>query len=390
MINGLASGFRKIGHDALALKEPLSELEAREICIHHQADVLLEVNHARSPNVSLPRGVRHVSWFQDPITEDMFSGVHSDDIIYAITDTSDIPLEVGGKCKTGFLYLAVNDDTIEKAGIVGPRVDFCLNGYIPRPFSENGLPVWQDLVLKLCARQGVSKLKKRRWLAKLYHDVVFRRSQSVELVSILRYVIEQQYHPLRGQLDMVKLAGEMRFALGPQLNGAMSDFSLIMFAREYPRLLDRVTLIDAVRTVSESIELYGPHWDAHPRFVKYYRGILESQAELYDVYRRAEITLANNTHGLGLHSRTLECMAVGGFVLTHRSDADHRPGGIKTSFEPGVHYGEFTPENLTDQAARWLRDAPARRRAGAKAERIVHERHLWRHRAQQIVDDLNR
>ena len=83
-------------------------------------------------------------------------------------------------------------------------------------------------------------------------------------------------------------------------------------------------------------------------------------------------------------------MAVGGFVFTHESPHDNKPGGMLTSFEPGVHYGVFTPESLHEEAHRWLADEAGRRRVGQQAAAIVRERHRWHHRAQQILDDLRK
>jgi len=128
----------------------------------------------------------------------------------------------------------------------------------------------------------------------------------------------------------------------------------------------------------------------HPEFSPYAKGVVDTQDGLLDVYRRSRINLANNTHGLGLHSRTLECMAVGGFVLTHESPHDSKPGGMLTSFEPSVHYGAFTPENLHEEAHRWLADDARRRQVGQQAATIIRQRHCWYHRAQQILDDLGK
>ncbi|NVO04858.1 MAG: glycosyltransferase family 1 protein [Rhodoferax sp.] len=166
--------------------------------------------------------------------------------------------------------------------------------------------------------------------------------------------------------------------------------SVNYFAREYPRFLDRKMLIQLALQVSRSLELYGPGWNMHPEFRPYTKGIIDTQIELLDVYSRTRITLANNTHGLGLHSRTLECMAVGGFVLTHKSPHDFKPGGMQTSFEPNVHYGVFTPDTFQQEAQRWLTDDVGRVKVGQRAAAIIRQKHCWHHRAQQILDDLDK
>ena len=83
-------------------------------------------------------------------------------------------------------------------------------------------------------------------------------------------------------------------------------------------------------------------------------------------------------------------MATGNFLLMHESPNDTKAGGMLTAFEPGVHYGSYTPENFTEQASRWLRDDKERTQAGIRAQEVIRDRHCWHHRARQIVDDLNR
>lgn len=83
-------------------------------------------------------------------------------------------------------------------------------------------------------------------------------------------------------------------------------------------------------------------------------------------------------------------MAVGGFVLTHESPHDYKPGGMQTTFEPGVHYGVFTPENMQQEARRWLADDIGRVQVGQGAAAVIRQKHCWHHRAQQILHDLEK
>ena len=155
-------------------------------------------------------------------------------------------------------------------------------------------------------------------------------------------------------------------------------------------MLERAALVRATLKLSRSLELYGTSWDKYSEFQAYYRGMVEDPYVLLSIFQRSRINLANNTHGLGLHSRTLECMAVGGFIFTHTSPHDDKPGGMLTSFDPDIHYGVYTPETFQENAKRWLKDASGRKRAGELAAMVIREKHMWSHRAQQIVDDLKR
>jgi hypothetical protein len=232
--------------------------------------------------------------------------------------------------------------------------------------------------------------------------------------------VQEVYCPLSGALDIHELAAAICRNMAPYQNGWTNtkhrvqswlfamlqrislhsgrdlkflppyERSINYFTREYPRQLDRVLLIEKMLEISDSLELYGPGWDRHPNFRPYAKGVVDTQEELLDVYSRSRINLANNTHGLGLHSRTLECMAVGGFIFTHESPHDNKPGGMLTSFKPGTHYGSFTPENLHEEALRWLMEDKKRIQAGLRAAEVVRDQHGWHHRAIQICKDLQK
>lgn len=439
MVSGLAAGFHVIGHQALALPAPISAVDLEKQCRELSIDVVIQVNRTRHPEVTLPSKVRYISWFQDvfPETTKHFAeGFRDSDILYALGDAGVLGLDAQLPCYVGSLVSGVDKAVIDYSkGITSDPVDFSLCGFIPSPpllATRNLRKDTLDLIRLnplLGARRAAAIM--RRILLGYY---LVPRLQNAALITMMD-TVRGNYRPLRGELDIHKLTQTMRdataiyegmssgdgqyriggiftelknyarhFVGGHRLKKgrthqktipdfqALSPFekSINYFAREYPRLLDREALINGILQISSSLELYGPGWDMHPVFNPYAKGIIDTQDGLLDVYRRSRINLANNTHGLGLHSRTLECMAVGGFVLTHESPHDNKPGGMLTSFEPGVHYGAFTPDNLHDDARRWLADEAVRKRVGQQAAAIVRGRHCWHHRARQILDDLKK
>lgn len=430
MVAGLAAALRAIGHEAHALQSPMGEIEAAPLCQQLDIDVLIQVNRFRPTYEPLPAKVRHVAWFQDifPATPDA-SEFHAGDIVYTLGDPGVLGLGVTPPCLVGTLLTGVDEAGLstalsrQRTGLKKP-IDFSLCGYIPPPTELRHNPRL-DLLWHIQDRVRPLPLIGRSLPMRLFWQVFFRRIRGhvpYAISSALRSAAECLYRPLCGELDIHALASAMRDIIAPILVqqtqirrprpsesrrgrlslflapyeeitfGAQPEIDALInhFAREYPRLLDRRCLVQSALAVSDSIELYGEGWQKHPEFRPYYKGFLSVQNKLYDVYRRTRLNLANNTHGLGLHSRTLECMAVGGFIFTHASPNDRKPGGIETSFEPGVHYGVYTPETFADDARYWLANENARVQAGAKAAEIIREKHLWRHRAAQIVADLKR
>lgn len=432
MVNGLAAGFHDIGHEALALPAPISAVDLEKQCRELSIDVVIQVNRTRHPEVALPSKVRYISWFQDvfPETTKHFAERFRDsDILYALGDAGVLGLDAQLPCYVGSLVSGVDQSVIDYPQDAPPDcVDFSLCGFIPTPPLISTRSMRKDIMDLTRLNPLLGARRAAAIMRRIILGYYLRPHIQNTVLMAMMDTVRGNYRPLRGELDIHELTRAIREATAaygswPE-DGVLSrlkryarylagggrgkadrthhdripefrtlttfEKSLNYFVREYPRLLDREALINNALQVSGSLKLFGQGWDMHPEFRHYARGIIDTQEGLLDVYRRSRINLANNTHGLGLHSRTLECMAVGGFVFTHESPHDNKPGGMLTSFEPGVHYGVFTPENLHEEAHRWLADEAGRRRVGQQAAAIVRERHRWHHRAQQILDDLRK
>jgi len=430
MVSGLAAGFQELGHEAVALGSPLSAEPLARIAEQTRADVVLQINRFRPQDPPLAPNVRHIAWFQD-VFPDTSAGVtpseREGDIVYALGDARVLGLKAKIPCFVGSLVTGVDSALMGvKRASSTPAVDFSLCGYIPPPltFQPN---IKSDLLWYLNDLVDRLPLVGDSWIFRHVRFRLLRRYLNREyvpyvLATSLRELTAATYRPLRGELDIDALADMLRAAARPYVSWRSSkraglghwsrqgrlgrllapyrtsgadqrmpvDSLINGLTREYPRLLDRVALIGAALGVSDSLELYGPGWDSHDAFRPYHKGVASDPYALLSIFQRSRINLANNTHGLGLHSRTLECMAVRGFIFMHRSPHDEKPGGMLTSFEPDVHYGAYTPETFRDEAQRWLKDKAARGKAGERAAKVIKAKHLWRHRAEQILGDLKR
>lgn len=451
MVKELAGGFNSIGHYGAASSTPLLPIEIAKMCESMHIDVVLQINRTRDPDVPLPPNVRHIAWFQDvyPETLDGFAETFRDsDILYSLGDPGVLGLNVQMPCYVSSLFTGVDQTTLDfKRHGIQKDLDFSLCGGLPHPVKlepdiRTDMLWYLDMMIRNVPLMGKSRAV---WLMR---KLLFRNRLPVDyvpystLLAIAR-IVENFYRPLRGELDIHMLANAMlqqanlfedAFAEIPAASSSRHPGKLAMllkphtskfigrgslkarlvrylagestffqpsttsptrkaisyFSQSYPRIMDRIALVEAASKVSDSLELYGPGLSSHEFAQPYFKGVIDKQDELLRVYCRSKINLSNNTHGLGLHSRTLECMAVGGFIFMHESPHDNKMGGMLTSFEPGVHYGSYTPENFTEEAARWLKDDSGRMRVGMRAESVIRDRHCWHHRAQQIIDDLNR
>jgi len=407
MVEGLATALRECGQYTVALQQPLRESETAARCAALGADVLLQINRVPPVDPPLPARTRHIAWFQDvfPATAREIAGrVRSADIVYTLGDAKVLGLDGALPCRVGCLLTGIDEKVWTAAGgHARPSVDFSLCGYIPPP-SRLSHSALADLAWHVAGRcedpLPASPPLRFRALRFLLRRGSVPRIAASALREATR-VIERLYRPLRGELDVrrlsvaaceavdVALSATNRRSLSPEQRSALS-FCLDNLVRERPRMVDRLALVRLALDVSSSLSLYGRGWNLHAISRSRYKGFLSSPSELAAVYHGSRINLGNNTHGLGLHSRTFECMAVGGLIFMHASANDEKPGGMLTAFEPGVHFGQYTPDDFAEEAARWLHDETRRIEAGVRAAALVRANHTWHHRALQILSDLER
>ncbi len=434
MVEGLKRGFESIGYSAAAIAHPMSGEALIELCKSQNFNVVIQVNGIK-PAIDFPTNIRYVSWIQDVFLDTasliIASPIRDGDILYTLGDPGLLGLNLPEDYFTSTLFTGVSQELLnyrhpDSCGVI----DFSLCGYIPKKVTiENSL---KKLIL---------------WhLDRLIASVPIIRNYSVVQEALLNPVaiikmhdfVCAAYEPLTGSLDINYLERSLRDytkkysdlrnkhnkrkiltpfflrnilseyieilnfsgaanlgkydrAILRKVGSSAYDRTVNYFSQSFPRMIDRITLADLALLVSSSFEIYGSeNWLGFPEFKKYYRGNIFDLNGLINVYKKSKINLSNNTHGLGIHSRVLECMAVGGFIFNHESPNDNTAGGMLTEFEPGVHFGQYSIINFAEESQKWLRDDASRMLVGENAKKIISKNHLWRHRAEKIINDLSR
>ncbi len=163
--------------------------------------------------------------------------------------------------------------------------------------------------------------------------------------------------------------------------------ALFLFDDVLYRIKERCAGADAMLSVSKETRFFGtPGWALWPAYAPYYGGEITDPRDLAAVYRASRL----NVHRTGwpYHFRTLEAMGCGGVVMINRVrhlDVERR---FHADFVPGEHYIEYEPEAFAEVARQALRDAGDRSRIAEAAARRIVENHTWRHRAMQIIADI--
>src|SRR5690242_1866023 len=132
---GLVRALRAAGHEVYFPRRPLDGYEAAHLCLDLGIDVFFALNRARAPD--LPARVRHIAWFQDPprIPADIANRVQTSDIVYWITTQKPGEPGVDGKCKTGYLFLAIDEKLLDSFVPPGAQtLDFSYCGTMVPPF----------------------------------------------------------------------------------------------------------------------------------------------------------------------------------------------------------------------------------------------------------------
>jgi Glycosyl transferases group 1 len=415
---GLVRALRAAGHETYFPARALDGFETGPLCRELGVDVLFQLNRGRP--YDLPKNVRHVAWFQDQpaIPLDISDRVQSSDLIYRLIPRKEYEPDAKGRCFEGYLALAVDEAMIDS--YVPPErktVDFSFCGTMVPPFAYPASPEktrlrlgWRGMVLDFYLRYLTTSFATKPMgarIAKMVRVASNERLPKPEMAARIRLSLVLTNEMMRALVNTAELLNEpfignwnpdllvrkMQEIVSPRLPPLNSQMTTALrslyesLAIEVPRQMERFVLIENILHITDSVELYGAHWDTHPMFAPYHKGTVTGPQALFQAYGRSRVNGANTLRSI-LHRRILECMGIGEFLFINASINDRDPGGLQTYFEPGTHYGEYTPNNVQEEALRWIKDDGRRKEVGRRAATAVREKHLWRHRAEQILVDL--
>ncbi len=353
MAHGLGRALTEAGHSY-----ELMPTDGYDIAEADCYDIVLGINRPRPEE--LPASVPYIAWVQDyrPMEAPDYAGqARGNDIIYTIGSEIWIGLNNTGPQYRGSLLTGVDQGLLN--GTNGHcDLDFSICGYITMPLTKVDMP----LLERRCLKEA-----------------------------------ERLYRPLTGSSNAFLMAEQLKKFVEqlvatekiPEEDQEMLRKCCNWMSIEYPRYIDRLRIAQLAYFVSSNCGFYGVNWQKYYQFGKCVFAPIKDENKLHDVYRRSRVNLHNNWNGFGLHSRVLEAMAVGGFIMAHSCADPQAPGRITADFEPDVHFGQYTPDNFVERAKYWLQDGEARNKAITESRKIVADKHLWKHRAQQILHDLN-
>jgi len=391
MVASLSKGFQNLGYEAYSASETIDGENLRNRCIDFKFNVIIHVNGVRDRNYPLPKSVKYISWYQDVFIDTqkkIIHGLDAEDILYTISDAKILGIHSLPDCRHEILLSGVDSNIGNFKNTGHLKNDISIVGFIPENLEKDTF-YYIEKLKKINGYEIYPKLKK--YSRKLISNILFG-TKSIEL--IMKEIVEKNYEPLTGSLDIKKLESIIRneVSISAQTQNNSFEDRLNFYVQTYPRKIDREVLAKAAIRASKKISLYGPNWSSYSDFKKFDKGFIDSQEKLLSVYQNSNINLSSNTHGLGIHSRVLESMAVGGYIMTHRSINDFNQSGIATHFNENIHYNYYNVSDLSNNLKWWLNPSKSNKineiRNSARHE--VLKNHTWERRSEKIIEDLKK
>lgn len=404
MINDFAAGLEQVGFELTIANGPITDSELNDFVQLNSLNCIFAINRIPPKLSNRVNNFRFFSWFQDAWPEMVID--HNDlrkgDLIFTLGTRQHLGLELSDEFYGGTINLAINPsdfDDIETSQT--SLLDLNCVGFIPivRGWSDlygyDQAPhhflikgySYDDLEKTVLDYNRLKLLSNfSREISEASEKLVIeleRKIKSYNLRGSLIFLIMMQiYKPLTGSLDPKCYYEQIRSRI-LKLNFDPQLFEINDMVIRLPRFFDRFALVMRSLKITQSIELYGLNWDLYEPFRPYAKGQI-SYKDTLKIFPRSKITLQNNNSGVGIHSRTLSAMASGGFILSHISERDHLPGGLKDVFEPGIHYGEFNNDNLEDTVDFWLSNDRKRAKVSKESRARVLADHTWLNRADEF------
>jgi len=323
-----------------------------------KACAVIEINRVLRADVDWPADVAHCAWIQDyrAYGRLVTSDLGASDRLYFVVQPSVFGVEVPANRPWSVLLPGVRADSPAPDG-TPPQRDFCFAGFIPPP---------PDI------------------------RAPFSRMPDGRVVTLGEFLSQFPGEALQQSQTSLAISNKAiddtcaRIGCAPNTKHEQRG----LFDEDLVRIFERKKLMEAILTVSKSVDIYGPKtWQLWPQFAPYHRGFVSYPRDLDRVFQTTRINLHNGI--FAMHFRVLDCLAAGGFIMVNETELDLMPGGIRTHLEPYRHYVPYQFNDAAAVAKRYLADAATRQRIAAEGRREVLASHSWARRAAQLLCDLN-
>ena len=360
VLRGMSSGFLSKGFNVLTYPRLLDATRLYRFCKHHKPDIVFEMNRVRDEIPELDPKIKHISWIVDLQGRDL-NQLQGSDILYLFgTGWKDIHQNISNRI-VDWLPPGVCQDTY----FFDRKVEHCdvsFIGHIPAPWTRQELDrsIFNNKNYSLTFGELLAECKNEWSKHGGLHSIDFKTN-----TTIINRIISQ-YGDRKKIIDDTKLRYDI------QVRSA--------------RVCSRQELMHNALDISKDIKIFGtPNWSKWRAFKPYYKKFLYRCGHIRNVYQSSRLNLHN---GIGIHFRSLDCMASGGVIVYRSTSRDNHHEGINSHFEPFRHY---IPLNDDYEKVRFYLNNPNKRyKISKEASELVKQKHTWAKRCEKITQDLKR
>ena len=380
-----------------------SEKQLKFFLKNNSFDIIFAVNKGR-PNW-LNKKIRFISWFQDFYFDSdcLLENFLESDIVYFYASPEAFGVSKKLNCFTSMLYPGIDDE--HKSSILDQHgenfnlindyqvLDFSICGYMP---SSLMIPYYETHFRNYgYSEKHLNDQRINNWFSKLTNKNEKKYSIDIykEFIVDLQIIVETNYIPLSGDLQVKKIATKIRKRILEKfnyINSALFNQIIPFFSTDYARFLDRIELARLLSKYSFNFGLFGEEWSNYPEFKLFTGNHISNESELFEIYKKSKINLYNNTHGLGMHSKVFEIMLNGALLAIPKSKKNFLKGGISQEFNENEHFVTYTPDKFEDLIENWMFYTKKRIEVGKNARKLVLSKHTWKKRIEKILKDIEK
>ena len=391
----------KNGHSATIINRIITEDKLSELVNEGNYNCVFRVNGPRP--FKIKKDVRFITWYQDFYFDSIkqLESFKSSDIVYFYTAPEAYGIQKKLNCLTSNFYPGINDinngedlQSISKITSINKyqNVDLSLLGVM---ISLNicNFNNFHYRNYKNFENHQVANMDYSYFINELDKDEKkLTINEYKEFVCELQNIVELNYKPLSGELEIFELVKKIRKTIKKNFRNPNQQIFKEwqrFFSTEYPRFLDRLNMARLMSSFSNNFIVVGDGWERLNEFLDFYRKKIEDKDNLYELFKRSKINLYTNTHGGGMHNKIFEIMINGGFVALPISSRNNMLGGIEECFIDGEHFSSFNPHKFDEFIDNWLNNSEKRLLIGSNARKEVLDKHTWRSRINKLLNDLS-
>jgi len=365
VLMGLKAGFEALGVEAHAGWPPLSGRNLPAFLANFQPDAILEINrslgHIKDHELAIP----HVCWLQDfqYLGQRLLDDLGGSQLVYFMNPPDMFGYDPSGLNAWGYLWPGVNP------ALMGPAPqqpdftwDLSFVGHIYPPLPA---PVAAAPLVVHGTECGTLADAAAFFDASDFTESAFSVPALFDIFS--------------GYFTRFGVTVDLR---------DLDERKLYLFHEVLLRTKGRRHIADQMLRVSRKLRFFGSSgWSQWPAFATHYGGDLADPPALQGVYRASALNVHCSIWPF--HFRPLDAMACGGAVMINTVKHPDTDRLFHSQFTPDEDFISYELDEFPDVARRALADRAWTDRVRANAARRIREGHEYRHRAVQILRDLD-